>query len=300
MTRLSPKILFDLRRHNIHECAVLDPFPVSRPDQTSHALETDKGPMVIKIFQPGRGRETFDNMTRLWESSFGARRSPPGLPHPVAFFEDSNALVMERLDGCPMVEQMVPGLDRTPELARTLADLHSSEAIFTRRRNAKRTVSSIERKAADLAGLEAEKRFARVTSRLLERLSEATSSASHAPVELVPSHGDFSPRNILISSRRIAFVDWDRCQLADPARDLAYFGAWCWVMELRTGRRPDWKPGDELVDQYQAIRPVPGLMDRIGFYRAVGLARIAHSRIHLWKSEQWVASIIEEALRWLA
>jgi aminoglycoside phosphotransferase (APT) family kinase protein len=256
--------------------------------------------MVIKIYQFGKGRETFDNMTRLWESRFGEHRSPPGLPRPVAFFEGSNVLVMERLNGYPMVEQMAPGLDRLPELAGTLADLHSSEAVFARRRDAKRTVRSIERKVADLAGLEVEKRFVRVTSRLLERLPEASSSASHAPVELVPSHGDFSPRNILVSSRSIAFIDWDRCQLADPARDLAYFGAWCWVMELSTGRRPDWKSGDELIDQYQTIRPVPGLMDRIGFYRAVGLARIAHSRIHLWKSEQWVASILEEALRWLA
>ncbi len=299
MIQLSPEILSNLQRHAIHVWAASDPFPVGRPDQASLALDTDTGPLVIKFFRPGKGRETFDHMTKLWQSSFGARRLPPGLPRPVAFFEEASALVMERLDGCPMVEQMASGLDRLAEIARTLVDLHSSDAGSARHRNAKRVVRSIERKVADLAGIEAEQHIARLASRLLERLPEANGSA-HRPVELVPSHGDFSPRNIFMSPRRITFIDWDRFQLADPARDLAYFGAWCWMMDLCAGRQPDWSPGDELIDRYQAYRPVPGLRERIGFYRAVGLARIAHSQVCLWKSEKWVASITEEALRWLS
>jgi len=249
VSQLSPSILSSLRRLNIHVLVAFDPFPTGRPDRASLALDTDAGPIVIKLFPSGMGRETFDHMTRLWQSSFGAHRSPPGLPRPVAFLEENSALVMERLDGCPMAERMGSSLEHIEEIARTLVNLHTSDANTSKRRDGKRVVRSIQRKVEDLAGTGAEHHLALVANQLVERLPEV-SEAGHLPVELVPSHGDFSPRNIFVSPARIAFIDWDRFQLADPVRDLAYFGAWIWMADLRAGRKPNWSLGDELIDIY--------------------------------------------------
>jgi aminoglycoside phosphotransferase (APT) family kinase protein len=238
-------------------------------------------------------------MIRIWKSSFGERRLPPGIPRPVAFLEDNNALVMERIAGYPMIEWMGAGVERIEEVARTLADLHTSDASPSKRRDAKRVVRSIQRKVADLTGTGVEHHLTQVAKRLEEWLPEVN-RGEHGPVELVPSHGDFSPRNVILSPERIAFIDWDRFRLADPARDLAYFGAWAWMSDLRLSRKPDWTLGDRLVDIYQAYHPTTKIEVRIKFYRAAGLARIAHSQVRLWKSTDLVLPLTSEALRLLA
>jgi len=296
---LSPGILSALQRLDIQVLAASDPFAIGRPDRASLALETIAGPIVIKFFQPNGKPEAFENMVCLWRSSFGERRIPPGLPRPLAWLEEHSALIMERIDGYPMLESMASGVERLEEIARTLVDLHTSDAHPSQRRDARRVVRSIQRKVADLAGSGIEHHLAQVADRLAERLPDVTHSDDH-PVELAPGHGDFSPRNVILSSGSIRFIDWDRFRLADPARDLAYFGAWTWMADLSAGRKPDWTLGDSLIDLYQAYHPISNLLERVRFYRAAGLARIAHSQVRLWKSAELVAPLSAEALRWLA
>lgn len=48
-----------------------------------------------------------------------------------------------------------------------------------------------------------------------------TSHQSALPDEaLVPTHGDISPKNFLITPHGLLMVDWDDVALADPLRDL--------------------------------------------------------------------------------
>ena len=299
MSLLSPGFLSALQRLDIQVLAVSDPFPTGRPDRASLALDTNAGPIVIKFFQPTGRAEAFENMVCLWRSSFGEHRNPPGLPRPLAWLEEHSVLIMERIDGYPMLERMASGVERLEEIAGTLADLHTSDAQLSQRRDARGVVRSIQRKVADLTGTGVEQALQRVADRLAERLPEISHSG-YQPVELAPGHGDFSPRNVILSSRSVCFIDWDRFRLADPARDLAYFGAWSWMADLQAGRKPDWKLGDRLIDRYQTYHPIPNLSERIRFYRAAGLARIAHSQVRLWKSAELVAPLSAEALRMLA
>jgi aminoglycoside phosphotransferase (APT) family kinase protein len=118
---------------------------------------------------------------------------------------------------------------------------------------------------------------------------------------LVPAHGDFSPRNILVGGGRLALIDWDRFQAADRARDVAYFGTSTWVHGLRRRERPSWSSLEWAVDEYE--RATGHVFDerRLRFHVAAGLLRSAFSLVHLWPREAaFVPAIVAETLRRLA
>ncbi|MEP6471624.1 MAG: phosphotransferase, partial [Acidobacteriota bacterium] len=115
---------------------------------------------------------------------------------------------------------------------------------------------------------------------------------------LVPCHGDFSPRNVLVSPGRSALIDWDRFQLADPARDIAHFGAWCWAERVRRGEKPSWSVLDRAVTAYDALRPSARIRERLGFHVAAALVRASESLIlHSPEDALVVPALAAEALR---
>jgi aminoglycoside phosphotransferase (APT) family kinase protein len=70
----------------------------------------------------------------------------------------------------------------------------------------------------------------------VDRHAEAVDLSEVVDGELVPCHGDFSPQNVLVGPGGFALIDWDKLQLADPARDIAYTRAWCWAEAIRHQR----------------------------------------------------------------
>src|SRR5438445_6039031 len=55
-------------------------FATGRPDRATLALKTKSGlPVVAKFYPTGGGEQTYASMERLWNSSFGKKRNPPGL-----------------------------------------------------------------------------------------------------------------------------------------------------------------------------------------------------------------------------
>jgi aminoglycoside phosphotransferase (APT) family kinase protein len=249
-------------------------------------------PVVAKLYPNGGGEATFANMQEVWRSSFGEHRTPPGLPRPVDYLPDLGVLVMERLGGRPLVEFEAFDPEVVDEAVYLVADLHRSDAVPARRRNHRRIARSIWRKADD------------VTARrprygpLFQRVASALEAAVVDVDELVPSHGDFSPRNVLVGPKRTVLIDWDRLQSADPARDLAYFGAWCWAWRVRRQDRSDWSILDRVVALYGSLRPRARIEQRLRFHLAAGLMRIAYELVALWpEDESFVPVLAEEALR---
>ena len=207
-------------------------FSVGRPDRETFPMAAaDGSDVVVKVYADGRGEATFRNMNILWRSSFGEGRRPPGLPRPIEYLRDretdGGALVMERL-AAPTLLELGTLRDEHLEFAMQLAaDLHRSGVAAPRTRSAKKIVRSVERKAERVMAL------APHLGADLARVAAALEEHRGRDAELVPCHGDFSPRNVLVGATRNAVIDWDRLQLADPARDVAYFGTWCWVQGLR-------------------------------------------------------------------
>ena len=268
-------------------------FPTGRPDRSSLALVTPMGkPVVAKLYPLGGGEITYANMQELWRSSFGERRQPPGLPRPVDYLADIAALLMERVEGRPLME--LGRLDeRTVDGAiRLVASLHESDAQPIKQRDSRRIVRSVMRKAKHIA--EIAPQFAAC----FQSVAEALEKAQAEEPELVPCHGDFSPRNVLVGPNRLVLIDWDRLQRADPARDVAYFGLWSWVSALRQRTTADWSLLDRVTAVYNSLRPGAAIYARLHFHLAAGLMRVAHGLVELWPDDAYlVPQLAAEALR---
>jgi len=270
-------------------------FVTARPDQTSLPLLTLSGrPVVAKLYSGDRGEATFAAMQKLWRSSFGQAKKPPGLPQPIEYVPEVGALIMERLEGRPLVEMAFRVEDYLDASLGLIAALHECDAAPSRWRTPKKIIRSVQRKVGCIA------RIAPHYAAVLSDVVRALEAVKIPSPQLVPCHGDFSARNVLVGENRIALIDWDRFQWADPARDVVYLGTWHWVSALRRDEPPDWTLLMRSLAGYRAIRPGVELESQVGFYVAAALVRIAASLVELWSVEgKVVPQIAAEALRQL-
>jgi aminoglycoside phosphotransferase (APT) family kinase protein len=271
-------------------------FQTKRPDRSMLALTRRDGLHVVaKIYADGDGGEAYANMVAAWRSSFGERRRPPGLPEPLGYDVERRVLLMERIEGHPWLELGPWDAHLLDEAVRVLASLHDSDAAPARRRTSSRIVASVRRKATAAAALEP----ALVPQ--FHEAAEALAARSPPDGELVPSHGDFNPRNVLVGKDRTVLIDWDRFQLADPARDVASLGAWFWLACHRERTTPTWAPLERAATLYERLRPGAALRERLDFHTSAALVRRAFSRVDLWRSEvRFVPALLSEAMRRLA
>src|SRR5713101_4106775 len=69
------------------------------------AVRTPEGrPATATIYLCGKGNGAFLNMQKLWQSSFGQGRSLPGLPEPLEYLPEIDALITQRFDGPSLAE----------------------------------------------------------------------------------------------------------------------------------------------------------------------------------------------------
>ena len=223
--------------------------------------------VVVKRLAPGRRARVFAGLQELWRSPVGATRSPPGLPEPVAEVPESDAIVVEWIDGAPVGRRgaLEQTGGRIPEVARLLADLHGSGVRLASERSAQdivRTVDSAVRERAP-ATLQPE------LLAIVQQLRELAAGS----VELTAVHGDFTPRNVFGAPEGPRLIDLDVLRQADPALDLGHWSAWCFLTESVAGR-PSWDLGAELLDHYRRHRPSPDLDRRVRFHEAAQLLKI--------------------------
>ena len=159
-------------------------------------------------------------------------------------------------------------------------------------RSAPRIVKSLRRKEARIAELAPEHADGYGAA------VDAVEAARPRDRELVCCHGDFSPRNVLQAPDRHALIDWDRLKLSDPARDVAHYGAWCWLRALHrrrpaTGRR--WTASSPPTRRCARTRR---WRERLDFHLAAALLRMVAARVELWREESYlIPQLIEEAAR---
>ena len=263
------------------------------------ALEHDAegGTVVVKRYPHDAAGEIFDGMSALWSSPFGRTRGVPGMPQPLSLRSAEGAIVMSFIEG-PAVGSRgdlgttVVHLDAA---ARLLADLHRSGVVVSRVRTGRALLRSITRKRDELA-----------PSPLRDKFDLAITIAGARPKvdaqqTLVVSHGDFSPRNIIVSTDGLRLIDFDRLQMAVPSRDVEYFGAWTWVTDLMAATGEGWAFADAFESAY--CRHAPGSDAQIAtdrsFYRAVALLRIAHGWTALRDLPGVAGLVADEAIRHL-
>jgi aminoglycoside phosphotransferase (APT) family kinase protein len=269
-------------------------FLTRRPDRLTVGVRTAGGtPAIAKLYPAGGGETAYRNMLALWESSFGERRDPPGLARPIDYVEEPEVVVMEHLGGRPLVELDYLEDEAFRSSVELLAALHACDAHLTGKpRSAPRIIRSLRRKHARIA-LIAPEHAAAYGAAL-----DAAEAAQPPDRELVCSHGDFSPRNVLAGRDGYALIDWDRVKRADPARDLAHYGAWCWLRAIHRSGASDWSALDRFVGAYSSGRPRAAIRERLDFHLAAALLRMVASRVELWREESYlIPKLIEEAAR---
>jgi aminoglycoside phosphotransferase (APT) family kinase protein len=269
-----------------------DRFVIGRPDRPTLAMTTASGAaVVVKQLPPDKAQRAFENMQALWKSSFGATRTPPGLPQPLDFFPEAGVIVMERIHGAPLAEGRSTEQDVVASI-KLLAVLHESGVTFDSRRSSRGVIRSAQRKTAMLAEL------APQHLGLANEVVAALETHRRKDTELLPSHGDFSPRNVLRGGDRLAIIDWERAQMADPARDVTYFATYPWIEDLKRGRWPSMRGVEHVIALYEAERPVARIEKQAPFHIAAGLLRRACSLVELWPEQSYLApALLKAALR---
>ncbi len=225
--------------------------------------------VIRKRYAHGNAPDVFESMSALWRSTFGSTRLPPGLPQPLRLHDDGTTMDMSVVDGPMLGTRGDTGrlADLLDDVARLLADLHGSGVTVPRRRNAPRLVASLDRK------------FGGERQPTIELLDQTARSVEERSVV---SHGDFSPRNIVLTPAGPALIDFDRLQMAGAGRDVQHMAAWVWVTEVTAGRADPaagWHLGDRFEASYSTRRPGTAveLARSRGFHRASALMRIAMS-----------------------
>lgn len=275
----------------------------SHADRPVQVASRDGRDVVVKRYLRADGERIWTEHCAVWQSRFGAGRRPvPGLPEPMAWRAADRELVMELVPGQPVGAR--GDLGRSVELcepiACLLADFHSSEVLVARRRDARRIVRSLHRKASELAADPVGGAYGRAV-RLLDDRVVLSRVARHE--QLVVTHGDWSPRNVLAEpDGSVRLIDLDRLQMAGPAHDVAYWGAWCWATELMAGQQPAWEHCSNFTGRYVEQRPEARqqLADTMWFHRAAALLRIAHGWSALATMPERRSEVVREASRWAA
>lgn len=258
-------------------------------DRLVQRSDIDGLAVIRKRYLHADAAEVFASMRALWSSPFGASRTPPGMPEPLRLHDDGSGMDMSVVDGPTLGARGDLGTlsAHVDELARLLADLHTSGVTVPRRRSAARLVASLERK------------FEGDHHEVLDHL------ALRAPLldeTLGVSHGDFSPRNVVVTADGLRLIDFDRLQMAGAGRDVQYLAAWAWVTDVLSRHAPldlAWTVGDRFQAAYAAQRPdvADELAAGRAFHRASSLVRIAMSWTSLRHDAAATALVLDEAMR---
>lgn len=238
----------------------------------------------------------------LWRSPFGAQRNPPGLAAP--FGMQGATVYAAWLDGESLgtKDDLGTTSEHSGDAARLLADLHGLRAqqlsvpSAASQRPPVRVVRSLARKTADLADRSVE--LGLLARGALAELTRKAPELADGP--LVPSHGDWCPGNVLVTTDGLRLVDLDRMQLAGCGRDIGHWGAWIWTAQLIADAQPSWTLADRFTAGYVAHRPeaTATLRASEGFHRAAALIRIAHGWSTLYDRPDLTRRVLGEAARW--
>lgn len=294
----------------------------------------DSADVVIK-YHGTAAAEAHEVSRRLWAGPLGPGRTAgdgtgetaagdaAGVPCPIAVAAPSGLVITGFVPGPPAGRRGVPADPAlTAAAAHLLARLHrtpvpsvspAGRAVVPgpgatrgpwRVRDHRGILRSLWRKVSDLVP-----RDEATASRLGVVVALLDRGLALRPVHdepLVITHGDFSPRNVLLGPDGPVLIDVDRVRISLPGRDLAYWGAWDWATRAMAGEQPSWRVADDLVSAYRraapemAVAEVSDVEATMALHRVAALVRIAHGWSALREPQnapvrEW---IVAEALRW--
>ncbi|MGH3506897.1 MAG: ATP-binding cassette domain-containing protein, partial [Nocardioidaceae bacterium] len=245
-----------------------------------------------KVYPGDQGRLVHDFLTLLGDMSAPIG---PRFPRPVVYVPREQLLITEPLPGLPMIRDVLKATweDQQPNgvasrrdtlaaaaraAGESLAGLHATRLNRAPVRNASDELAALRSELSIVA------RDWPETAEAIDAAIQRLTPSDLAPAEMVLSHGDFTPSQVLLVAGRPAVVDLDTLCWADPALDLGRFIAQLQLLGAKHGSGVVQLSVDELCDEfvagYDAVaglggRAAAASTERIAFYRATTLARSA-------------------------
>jgi hypothetical protein len=187
-------------------------------------MKTGRGSheLIGKVFATERS-DIHDNMTSIRNADFDCE-SKFAIPKPLTYLPSLRLLLEEKAGGVSVREILFTAGPRDREdaavrCAHWLAKFHATGPRIgpvSTIGNLMSKSRSQARKLVRLGGPIAEK-----SGRLLAKLEAQTSKLG--VVEICAAHGEYNPSHVLLQGDRTVVIDWDGCQVRDPARDVATF-----------------------------------------------------------------------------
>jgi hypothetical protein len=213
-------------RHNLGKFII--EFDVEKEDRE----DADLRRLIGMVYKGDCGQGHFDVLSRLREAGFRPP-SPFTVVYPIAYIADRCFLLQEKAPGSPLADLIfgepdAGAVDALERAAGWLAALHGAEVNTQPRLERVRML--VARQGCELMELlyQQAPRVERLAARALAGLE-----ARHL-TSLVPSHGDFHPKNVFITvDGRVTVIDFDTFGLQEQAADVAYMLAQTAIMGYR-------------------------------------------------------------------
>jgi len=223
-------------------CVLRYTFPVAaqngsvEPAKTLYAkVYPDSGGDVVEVF--------LEALAARHESQ---HRVAPWFPRPVLYAPSLRLLVTEALPGRPMIPELLRTVlqappEQVPEDQRAalreavhaagvaLASLHGSDLATAPVRTVVKEQATLRRELALV-----ESYWPEVAAAVSSAVDGPLAPAPPAP-DMVLSHGDFTPSQVLLDGSGTAVVDLDTLCWADPALDLGRFLAHLELLAVKAG-----------------------------------------------------------------
>jgi Phosphotransferase enzyme family len=187
-------------------------------------LKTDRGAheLIGKVFASERS-DIHDAMVRIQKAGFD-QGSRFAIPRPLTYLPSLRVLLEEKAHGASAREILLTAetsqqKEAAVRCAHWLARFHTTAPRIGPVTTVNKMMFKSKSQTRKLARLGSP--FAEKSGQLLAELEAWASKL--AIVEICASHGEYNPSHTILNGDRTVVIDWDKCQVCDPARDVATF-----------------------------------------------------------------------------
>lgn len=264
------------------------------------AMSTEGGPheLIGKVFAEDRS-DVHGIMARIRQAGFGSD-SKFAIPGPVTYLQSLRLLLEEKACGLSAREVFLGPESKNQKKAAVrcalwLAKFHATAPKIGPVSSVAKLMSKSRSQARKLS--RAAEHFTEKAGRLLARLEALASKLG--VVEICAAHGEYNPSHVLLQGDRTVVIDWDGCQVRDPARDVATFMIVTkWLALDRKGAIGALDSlADVFLETYIAERG-QGILERLAFHR--GALCLKHAKFcAAYQFERWqekTMALLEEGL----
>jgi phosphotransferase family enzyme len=223
------------------------------------------------------------------------------VPKPILYAPSLSLLLLERAEGetlnAIMEDHKVNSKPSVKASARWLSKLHRTKVSMSRFNSPSDQAALAQRYKEALVRI-----FPQYSKRILsitQKLAQKRRQFGRTPAR--PIHGDYHPKNIIVSPTSVTAIDFEEACMGDPAYDLGYFIA---QTRMTQGLRPQiTRMMDAFLDEYTKLSPSDrNLRRRVKMHEAqTYLQRIYHTYVllHLKPDTKLVSEWLKQSERCL-